>query len=301
MTFGIFTLATRADYHKAIGFALSARVSNPGVPLAVACSPDMQSLLRPYFDQVVSEDPTVRGFAHKLNLDRYSPFDKTFFFDSDVLLFRPLNEVLEQWSGKSYTACGDYISDKVSPFGLDNASVLKIIKHDRLVHIDGAGHAYFEKPACQKVFDLARTIASNYRYYAGEIRLADEDVMNITMTSLGIEPMPHFGFWSLYASVRKGSLKMNAAAGKCSMIWADTGEICHPYMMHFLANQAPFVYTLQLRRLFQKFGVNTSGLLLKAVQDLYINNVLWPVSGAVRSLIKADPARRLRDQLKQLR
>src|SRR6266702_3216329 len=261
MTFGILTLATRADYHKAIGLALSARVSNPGVQLAVACSPDIAPLLRPYFDYVVSEDPTVRGFAHNLHLDRYSPFDSTFFFDSDVLLFRPLNAVLSQWYGRSYAACGDYISDKVSPFGLDNAKVLKIIKHDRLVHIDGAGHAYFEKPACQEVFDMARAIAATYRHYAGEIKLADEDVMNIAMTLLGLAPMPHFGFWSLYASVEKGSLKMNAAAGKCSMRWADTRETCHPYMMHFLANQAPFVYTMQLRRLFQKFGVSTSGLL----------------------------------------
>src|SRR6266568_541264 len=110
MTFGILTLATRSDYQQAIGLALSARVSNPGVPLAVACSPEVGPLLSPYFDKVVFEDPAVRGFAHKLNLDRYSPFEKTFFFDSDVLLFRPLHEVLNQWAGKSYTACGDYIS-----------------------------------------------------------------------------------------------------------------------------------------------------------------------------------------------
>jgi hypothetical protein len=305
MTFGILTLATRADYHQAIGLALSARVSNPGVPLAVACSPDVEPLLRPYFDQVVLEDPTVQGFEHKLNLDRYSPFDKTFFFDSDVLLFRPLREVLKQWAGKSYAACGDYISAtasttatyRFSPFGLDNAKVLKIIKQDQLVHIDGAGHAYFEKPACQDVFDLARSIAANYRHYAGEIRLADEDVMNITMTLLGLTPMAHFGFWSIYASVKKGTLKMNAASGKCSMMWADTGEVCHPYMMHFLANQAPVLHTLQLRKLFRKFGVNTSGLLFKAAQDVYHMKVAWPVRGIIRSLIKAQPGKGLRDHL----
>jgi hypothetical protein len=301
MTFGILTLATRSDYHKAIGLALSARVSNPGVPLAVACSLETQPLLRPYFDHIISEDPSLRGFAHKLNLDRYSPFKKTFFFDSDVLLFRPLHEVLEQWKGKHYAACGDYISDQVSPFGLDNAKVLKIIKHDRLVHIDGAGHAYFEKPECSEVFDQARNIAANYRYYAGEIRLADEDVMNIAMTLLRVEPMPHFGFWSVHASAKKGTLRMDATAAKCSMVWADTGQICQPYMMHFVANKAPFVYAMQLRKLFQRFGVSTGGLFLKAAQDLYINNVLWPTSGIVRSLLKADPARRSRDQLKQWR
>ncbi len=267
MTFGILTLATRSDYQQAIGLALSARVSNPGVPLAVACSPEVRPLLSPYFDKVVFEDPAVRGFAHKLNLDRYSPFEKTFFFDSDVLLFRPLHEVLNQWAGK----------------------------HNRLVHIDGAGHAYFEKPTCQEVFDLARSIAANYRHYAGEIRLADEDVMNITMTLLGLTPMSHFGFWSIYASVKKGTLKMNAAAGKCSMMWADTGEVCRPYMMHFLANQAPVLHTLQLRKLFRKFGVSTNGLLFKAAQDMYIMKVAWPIRGIVRSLIKVQPGKGSRD------
>src|SRR5205823_321827 len=113
-------------------------------------------------------------------------------------------------------------SDKLSSFGLDNAKVLKIINHRQLVHIDGAGHAYFEKPSCQQVFDFAREVAKNYRHYAGEIAMADEDVMNITMTQLGIAPMPQFGFWSIYASARKGSLKMDASAGNCFMIWADT-------------------------------------------------------------------------------
>jgi hypothetical protein len=298
MTFGILTLATKSDYHKAIGLALSARVSNPGIPVAVACSPEVRPLLAPHFDHVVMEDPSLRGFAHKLNLDRYSPFQKTFFFDSDVLLFRPLTSVLDQWMGRPYAACGDYISDKVSPFGLDNAKVLKIIKHQRLVHIDGAGHAYFETPACHEVFDFARDVAGNYKDYAGSIRLADEDVMNITMTMLGIVPMQHFGFWSIYPSAKKGSLKMDASAGKCSMIWADTGESCCPYMMHFVANQAPLAYTIQLKRLFRRFSVRVDGVLLKAANDIYTNNILWPVSGFVRSLIKADRAKRLRDQLK---
>ena len=90
MPFGILTLATPDDYRKAIGLALSLRVSNPGVPTAVACSPKLSTRLAPYFDRVIDEDPTLRGFVHKVHLDRYSPFDDTFFFDSDVLVFRDL-------------------------------------------------------------------------------------------------------------------------------------------------------------------------------------------------------------------
>jgi len=90
MSFGILTLATAGDYRKAIGLALSVRVSNPGVPIAVACAPNMRGLLAPYFDHLSDKDPSLFGYVHKIHLDRYSPFEETFFFDSDVLLFRTL-------------------------------------------------------------------------------------------------------------------------------------------------------------------------------------------------------------------
>ena len=100
------------------------------------------------------------------------------------------------------------------------------------------------------------------------------------------------------ASAKKGSLKINAAAGKCSMVWAGTGQTCQPYMMHFVANQAPLEHAIQLKGLFRRFGVGTGGLFLKAAQDVYTNKLLWPASEIVRSLLNADPTKRLLDQLK---
>ena len=111
MAFGILTLATPDDYRKAIGLALSLRVSNPGVPTAVACSPKLRARLAPYFDRVIDEDPTLRGFVHKVHLDRYSPFDDTFFFDSDVLVFRDLKPKVEEWNDQVYNATGGYLRD----------------------------------------------------------------------------------------------------------------------------------------------------------------------------------------------
>src|ERR1700751_3928974 len=127
MTFGVLTLATTDDYRKAIGLALSVRVSNPGIPIAVACSPRARPFLEPYFDQVVDKDPALHGYVHKIHLDRYSPFDETFYFDSDVLVFRPLQEVLDSWRGQPFAACGNYVTTGISPFGLDRTRVLKLI------------------------------------------------------------------------------------------------------------------------------------------------------------------------------
>lgn len=285
MNFGILTLATLGDFKKAIGLALSVRVSNPGVPIAVACSPKVRSLVAPHFDHVVDENPTLRGFEHKLHLDRYSPFEETFFFDADVLVFRRLDEVIDGWRNRPYAACGDYVSGGRSAFGLDRTSVLKLIGKDRLVRIDGAGHAYFRKPECLRVFDLARTVAADYRAYAGDIRLADEDVVDIAMTILGLEPLSCKEFWSRYCSGRRGSIEMNAAAGHCSFVAVTTGSVQRPHMMHFAANEAPFVYASQLARLYKRFDVDTKGLFWLAVSDYFESQIKWPAKQVIKRLL----------------
>jgi hypothetical protein len=286
MTFGILTLATYNDYQKAIGLALSLRISNPGVPTAVACNREVGKLLAPYFDHVVEEDPSIRGFIHKLHLDRYSPYEETFFFDSDVLVFRPVNEVVEHWRSQPYSACGDYITGGVSLFGLDRVRVLKMINHKNLVNIDGAGHAYFRKPDCTPVFDLAREIAANYNEYAGDIKLADEDVMSIVMTIVGLKPMPHFEFWSRYLSGKSGSIRLDAVNARCKLELVTTGQIQFPYMMHFAANEAPLVYAWQLRRLFKNFGINPKGLLWNAFMGSFVRFVKWPIKRNVKRALR---------------
>jgi hypothetical protein len=268
--FGALTLATPNDYLKAIGLALSLRVSNPNLPIAVACSPKLRPKLQPHFDFVVDEDPTVRGFVHKLHLDRYSPFEETFFFDSDVLVFRDLSTVLPEWRTQSYTACGIYADDGISPFGFDRKLVLRKIGRERLVHIDGAGHSYFRKPACLEVFELARTVVANYPSYVGRpIPISDEDVMAIAMTLLDQKPMPHVDFWSRPLSSTKGTLIVNAAEGFCRLNRTVDGGEQFPHMMHFAANEVPFFYVRQLHSLYRKFGLDTGGLLSLAIEDYY--------------------------------
>ena len=89
-SFGVLTLASPNDCLKAIGLSLSLKASNPGVPTAVACSPKLKAALSPFFDFVIEERPGLRGFVHKVYLDEYTPFDTTFFLDSDILLFPAL-------------------------------------------------------------------------------------------------------------------------------------------------------------------------------------------------------------------
>jgi hypothetical protein len=292
MTYGVLTLATANDYRKAIGLALSLRVSNPGVPVAVACSPRVRPLVAPYFDRVIDEKPGLRGFVHKVHLDQYSPFDDTFFFDSDVLVFRNLSPIVAAWHDRPYNACGRYDTQGVLGSGFDRVKVLRIIGRARLAVIDGAGHAYFRKPACSQVFELAREVSANYaQYTGGPVRYADEEVLSIVMTLLDIAPREYGDFFSRHLSAAPGTLDIDAAAGHCELVERADGRRYRPYMMHFAANEGPFTYARELRRLFRKFGLDTSGLLSGAIADYYETEIRWPVTSFVKRLLNGRAAR----------
>jgi len=282
--FGVLTLATANDYLKAIGLALSLRSSNPDVPTAVACSKRVQKLLAPFFDFLIDERSGIRGFEHKVHLDQYTPFDSTFFFDSDVLVFKPLKQFVEGWNNPIYTAVGRYCSEGFSTFGLDYAAVLRKIGRERLHVIEGAGHALFRKPDCVEVFELARHVTKNYHDYAGNIRYADEDAMAISMTLLGLPVSPYGEFFSRYCSAAPGTMELDASRALCRFIWVDTGKPFEPCMMHFAADEAPVAYTMELIRLFRAFKVPTDGLLSLGIGDYWTNRIRLPLSSKLKSL-----------------
>ncbi len=275
--FGILTCAAPNDYLKAIGLALSVRVSNPGVPIAIACSPKLRPLLAPHFDVVVDEATGIRGFEHKVHLDRYTPFKTTMFFDSDVLIFKPVRPFAEAWGNYAFRACGHYRSDGFSSFGMDRAAALRRLGKDQLVVIDGAGHSLFRLPESGPVWDRAREITAHHNEYFGKIQYADEDVLNYVMTEFDLPPAPIGEFFSRYLSAVPGTLKMNAAEGLCTFTRVDNGQPQSPCMMHFAANEAPFPYHRQLRLLYRKFGVDPSGLWRSAWDDYYATKIHAPL------------------------
>lgn len=267
--FGILTLATSDDYLKAIGLALSCRLSNKGIPLAVACSPKLFPLLESYFDFLIPEKAGLKGFAHKVYLDQYTPFERTIFLDSDVLVFRSIIESTSAWPDQPYTACGRWKTDGFSAFGLDRKATIQRLGVSELVCIDGAGHAMFKKTQSHAVFERARFVTENYSKFAPGARYADEDVMNIVMTEMGLQPAPYGDFFSRYLSAKKGTVQMDVSESKCQFISVDTGQMFQPCMMHFAADEAPLQYGRQLWRLFSRMNVSRKGVVEMCLGDLY--------------------------------
>lgn len=286
--FGILTLATPNDYLKAIGLALSLKVSNPGVKTAVACSAKLFSILRPYFDHLVEERKGLRGFAHKVYLDQYSPFKTTLFFDSDILVFKNVHDYINTWPKQPYAACGQWMTGGLSSFGLDRAAVIKRLGVDKLVGIDGAGHALFHVPESNPLFDRAREITESYSEFAGNAKYADEDVMNMAMTEFGMAPAQSGQFFARYCSARPGTMEIDSRVGLCRFLDSQTGDVFEPCMIHFAADEAPLPYTYQLWLLFGKFGVSRKELLRLGVKDWFNREIYLRLHRVKQKLISKN-------------
>ena len=165
---------------------------------------------------------------------------------------------------------------------MDWPTVLKKIGKPQLVVVDGAGHAFFRQPHCTTVFDLAREITREHKNYAGDIPYADEDVINIAMTMLDLQPAPFTDFFARYMSAMPGTMEMDATKSLCRFVAVQNGQPFEPCMVHFAANEASVAYTCQLFALFRKFGVPTRGLLLIGAADFYEREIKMPLSNLLK-------------------
>jgi len=281
--FGVITMATDNDYLKAVGLALSIRKHNPDVEIAIACYKHISDKIGHHFDYVIEQRHDLKGFEHKVHLDEYSPFEKTFFFDADILFFRNLQPIYEQWKGRAYTARGGYKVTGGSTFGLDYKTVLKKIKKEKIITIGGAGHAYFEKPYCQEVFNLARKITSDYTSYANPCKYADEDVMGIAMTILDLPPMDNNDFQARLIHAIPGSIKMDVTKGFCEFNKNGVGKPVTPYMIHFVMREFPFLYRKNLSKIYKENSIHKElDLWGLAFRDWY-----WGFKTILRGKVKA--------------
>ncbi|MDC7221514.1 MAG: hypothetical protein PQJ59_16390 [Spirochaetales bacterium] len=285
--FGVLTLATKRDYIKAVAMACSMREVSPGIPICIVCTQQIADIVGQYFDYVVIERKGIKGFAHKILLDEYSPFNKTFFIDADMLVYKDIRKMIDDWGEKRYAAGGSIIFEGKSSFGLDRNYVLNKISKEKFSDISGAGHAYFEKPHCTEVFELGRKIMANYTDYANPCRFADEDVIGIAMSILDIAPVDSSGYIGMPNHAINNSFRSNILEQKCSYVDELFGET-EPTAVHFAAMQQPLVYAREQQRLLNKNHIKIKGLWKKAFLELYTTKVLWPLAAFRRKLKGID-------------
>lgn len=249
---GILTMCYEADWHKAIGLSLCLRARSTKLPTAVVAPETLRAKLEPYFDNFIPERTDLRGFMHKVYLDEYSPFTKTLFLDADMLVFRDPQELFDRWAGNAYMARGRSVKEGKSSFGLDRARILERLNKKSFACIDGAGHAYFEKPACHVVFNRAREVLQEYSSWAPSAAVADEDILGIVMTELDIHPELNKQVVGFPKAILKTIAPMDPVRGTCEYIDLD-GDHLNPLIMHFPRDMSPLLYHKHLALLSTQF------------------------------------------------
>jgi hypothetical protein len=285
--FGVLTLASEADWQKAIGLARSLRRSNPGVPIAVTCHPNLVPRLAPHFDRIVHKRGDVSGFKHKIYLDEYTPWQKTLFLDADILVVKNVREALTPFSGAPYTARGRYRDSGFSSFGMNIETVLESIGKNQLVYVGGAGHGYFEKPQCQEFFDLARKVMANWHSYSNPSDFTDEDIVSVTMTLMELRPMPKDGFMGRVCFARKNTFHMDPLVPYCEFVEQTTGERIQPTIVHFARWESPFYYHYHLERLAQAdSGRRNLWWWVPALREWWVMDVFRPAKRLIKRLVR---------------
>jgi len=282
--YGVITLAIPKDYKKAIALALTLKEHTPSLPISIVCPEALKNRVAPYFDQVIIERPDLKGFEHKLYLDEYSPYKNTFFFDADILIIKDIMPIIEQWAGSAYAVRGRLTTNGVSSFGLDRKYVLALLQKEQFSAIDGAGHAYFEKPQCTKLFNTARNIMAEYEIYKAS-RFADEDAVGIAMTQLDIEPKNNSNFLGSPWCAINRSFKINTDNSTCNYQDLVLGEV-EPYVVHFPSFVYPFTYAREMARTYRRHDVKVGGLWLQAAKEVWILHVFWPLATLRRKILK---------------
>jgi hypothetical protein len=281
--YGVLTLAIPKDYKKAIALSLTLKEHTPDLPISIVCPKSIQHEVEPYFDNVIIERDDLKGFEHKLYLDKYSPYQKTFFFDADIMIVKDITPIIKKWEGSGYAVRGKLVDSGISSFGLDREFILKLINKEKFSVIDGAGHAYFEKPKCNEIFELGRSILKDYSKYRAS-RFADEDAMAIAMTMLDIAPKTDSQFLGSPCCAISSTFSINTTNSECRYQDLILGEV-EPYFVHFPSFVYPFTYAREMIKTFKRHDVKIAGIWQQAVKEHVILNYIWPLKKSLKRFL----------------
>ena len=212
---GYIVIATGGEYHShlAANLALSIRRYDQKRGLAIVIDDAKQ--FNPYykilFNSIIEKgDISSRiGTSLKLDLDHFSPFDRTLYVDSDSLLFRNPDPLWASLNGMSVAPSGYVSSDpekKMFECHMNGKHSFKTVRElsvfsrtEKIMATDGYILYFENSPMADRFFSLARELyagdqLSEISYpYKHEGEWTDEPLFSVAASRLGIfSPMPAY-------------------------------------------------------------------------------------------------------------
>ena len=213
----------------------SIRLYNSEIPIALVTDSE-DTRLADYFQYIIPLDPEKgSGFSQKMYMNKYSPFQKTLFIDSDCLAVGDISFLFEWMNGQPISVLGKKVFHG-SLLGTTIEEIKKKININYLPTFNG-GVYYFEKgEESEKVFNLARVIFfekyKEWGLWLFDGKPGDEPAMSIAMGHFQIEPTADPEYKSMYTPVgQKGIFKMDILKGFC--LFNKNDVWVRPTVMHF--------------------------------------------------------------------
>ena len=199
---GYVTLALgdRKYYEMALHLALSLKWKDPSRPVCLIHD-NSQSLERygEIFDDLVVM-PKLSGYvgcANKLRLEQFSPYEETFYIDSDCLVVKPdMDRHWQKFAGADFNIAGD-MATAGTWYDFDIAEACRELHLPYMVRMN-SGVIFFRKTkAAERIFKSARSLVSTvgsvigYDHQGRSGQLADEPFFGAAMGQHAITPVAY--------------------------------------------------------------------------------------------------------------
>ncbi|MDB6453632.1 hypothetical protein [Falsirhodobacter sp. 20TX0035] len=157
---GFITMAFGADkyFHQAESLARSLRRHMPEFPIAIVTDRKDAGAL---FDICIPIDPfQIAGTLLKADLYRYSPFEETFFIDTDCIVAKPFHDQLRKIRQFDFSpVVSKFLSEGDTDLWIrDVGKAIKTLNGSPFPKFNGGVYFFRQGPHAEKVFSTAHAI-----------------------------------------------------------------------------------------------------------------------------------------------
>ena len=202
----------------AYGIAMSIRLTNPHIQLALVTDSTDEGLKKYYHHLIPINPEWGIGFSQKMRMYEYSPFRRTMFIDVDCLVIQNIDFLWQLFDGHDMSVMGkkkysgQYIGTSIESLKLH-------YQFDYLPSFNGGVYFFWKSELAEKIFSLALDIFKNRYDELNLVRFngsaGDEPAMAIAMGVYGVVPVDDQKK-GMYTPVgQNGVFKMDALKGYC--------------------------------------------------------------------------------------
>jgi hypothetical protein len=242
-SFGFITMAFGDEkyFHQAEILARSLRLHMPEFPIAIVTDRREAGAL---FDICIPIDPfEVAGTLMKVDLYKYSPFEETFFIDSDCIVAKPFHRKLDEIRNFNFSpVVGRFLSDGDEDLWIrDVGKAIKILDGTPFPKFNGGVYFYRRSPFAEKVFRTAHEIHQR----ADQLGIIDFDKSGPGEETLLGLALSHLKVTDLYDDRgelmrtplnSQGPIKLDVINAKCDFV--KEGRPVSPAICHFCGEWA---------------------------------------------------------------